>query len=471
VISLVVPAAAYSLPYCRLNDQARAPRSCRAHAQAAQCSRSRYRLPKDACSGDPTIAPSSISPPERRRGIHALMIANFFAWAGFFMVIPLIAIHYVDHLGWAAGTVGIILAFRQFCQQGLTTLFGVVCDRIGPKPLICAGMLVRAAGFASMAFAETFPTVLLAALLAALGGAMFESPKSAALATLSTPETRQRLFSTLGVISGIGTTLGTQLGAVLIRADFALVCLVGAAAYVIIFLVVLVLMPSIGVSLSAEGSTAGLRYVFRDRTFMAFLLILAGYWFAWTQFGLTISLAATDIAGTDSAVSWIYAVNAVITVGLGYLLPRWLERWFTSLHLLIIGTGVIGLGLLAVGMATGVPSVLLAAAIFSLGAVLARPGQETVTANLADPAARGTYFGVAALSLALGGGLGNYLGGLIYDAGRDGAAQFPWLVYAGIALTSATGLWTLRRDFSIVRGEEAPSSPTRRVAAGTSTAD
>jgi MFS family permease len=103
--------------------------------------------------------------------------------------------------------------------------------------------------------------------------------------------------------------------------------------------------------------------------------------------------------------------------------------------------------------------------------VLARPGQETVTANLADPAARGTYFGVAALSLAVGGGLGNYLGGLIYDMGGDGGNQMPWMIYAAIALASALGLWFLRQQFSIVRGEETPTSTsTRRVATGAPTA-
>ena len=421
-----------------------------------------------------TISPDAISHADRRHGIQVLMITTFFAWAGFFMVIPLMAVHYVDDLGWAAGTIGIILAARQFGQQGLTTLFGVVCDRIGPKPLICAGMLVRASGFAAMAFADSFATVLGAALLAALGGAMFESPKSASLATLSTPETRQRLFSTIGVIGGIGTTLGTQLGALLIRADFAIVCLAGAAAYVIIFLVALVRMPAIGVSLGPAGSVPGLGWALRDRTFMAFLLILTGYWFAWTQFGLTISLAATEIAGTDSAVSWIYLVQAVITVGLGYTLPRLLERWLTSLQLLIAGAVVIALGLLAVGLATGTPGILLAAAIFSLGAVLARPGQETVTANLADPAARGTYFGVAALSLAIGGGLGNFLGGVIYDLGGGGARPTPWLVFGSIALASALGLWLLRRQFSVVRGDQvatAAMQAAKTPAVASSTAD
>ena len=419
-----------------------------------------------------TIPPASISPADRRRGIQALMISTFFAWGGFFMVIPLMAVHYVDHLGWAAGSVGIVLAARQFAQQGLTTLFGIACDRVGPKPLICTGMLLRALGFGAMAVADTFVPVLLAALLAALGGAMFEAPKSAALATLSTPATRQRLFATIGVISGIGTTAGTQLGALLIRADFAAVSLAGAAAYVIIFFVILLRMPAIGVAQRSAASPVGIAHVLRDRAFLAFLLVLSGYWFAWTQFGLTITLAATDIAGTDSAVAWIYAVNAIITVGLGYLLPRLLERWLTSLQLLIAGTAVIGLGLLAVGAATATPGILAAAAVFALGAVLARPGQETVTANLADPAARGTYFGVAALSLAVGGGLGNYLGGLIYDLGSGGASPVPWLIYAGVAFASALGFWLLRRPFGVVRAEPAPAAvmPPARPAA-TATAD
>lgn len=159
-------------------------------------------------------------------------------------MIPLMAVNHVDHLGWAAGSVGIVLALRQLTQQGLTTFFRVLCDRIGPKPLIVTGMLIRAGGFVAMAFSHSFWPVLGSALLAGLGGSMFESPKAASLAALSGPENRQRLFATVGVVSGMGTTIGTQAGALLIRADFAVVCLVSASAYVIIFLVMMAVMPT-----------------------------------------------------------------------------------------------------------------------------------------------------------------------------------------------------------------------------------
>jgi DHA1 family multidrug resistance protein-like MFS transporter len=397
----------------------------------------------------PTVLASELTEQERRRGIGAIMISTFFAWGGFFLVIPLMAAHYVDNIGWAASSLGLVLAIRQLTQQGLATFFGPLCDRIGPKPLIVTGMLIRAAGFSAMAFSASFWPVVAATILAAFGGSMFDAPKEAALAALSRPATRQRLFATIGVISGMGTTVGTQIGAMLIKSDFRFVCLAGGCAYVVIFFVMLALMPNLGVSTS-EGTPGGLMLPLRDRNFMLFLICLSGYWFVSSQLGLSISLAAIHVTGTDSAISWLYGVNAGIVVGLGYLLPRWLERWLTSLQMLIVGLGILSVGILMVGFAHGIGGLLLAAAVFSLGAVLSRPGQETVTANLASPTARGAYFGIALLSLAVGGGMGNYLGGVLYDLGeRPGLALLPWTVFAAAGLLSSAGLFVNRRRFNV----------------------
>jgi DHA1 family multidrug resistance protein-like MFS transporter len=412
-----------------------------------------------------TIPLSALTAIQRRRGIIAIAISTFFSWAGFFLIIPLVAVHYVDNLGWAAGTVGIVLAVRQFTQQGLTTLFGVLSDRVGPKVLICTGMLIRAAGFAAMARAESFWPVLGAVILAAAGGGMFESPKAAALAAFSTPDNRQRLFAAIGVISGIGVTLGTQTGAVLIQIDFALVSLAAAAAYVVIFVAMLLLMPNVAISTGPAGSREGMRLALADRTFVRFLLILAGYWFVWTQFSISVSLAATAITGTETSVAWIYAVNSIITVAGGYLLPRYMERWLSPLGLLIAGTGTIAIGLGLIAFADGYPLLLVAAGVYAVGAVLARPGEQTVTANLASPQARGTYFGVAALSLAIGGGLGNYLGGTFVDLGRSlGAPALPWALFFLIGGGTAMALWFNREALGAVRSE-APE-PTPAVRAG-----
>lgn len=406
-----------------------------------------YSLPRP-------IANDRLSEEERLRGINAILIGLFFVNGGFFMVIPLMAVNYVENLGWAAGTIGIILAVRQFFQQSITAFFGLLTDKIGPKPLLLTGVLIRVIAFVALGFSETFVPVLLSSLLVALSGSLFESPRAAALSTLAKPAERQRIFSKSGVAGGIGTAVGTQIGAALINLDFLWVCIGGAAAFACVFVVLAIRLPHFSVNIvsTTEGKPIGMRDVLQDRVFVLFLLLLTGHWFAYSQFGLTVTLAATDISGTRSAVAWIYLAQTIVTIGLGYLLPRFLERWFSSINLLIIGTAGMGLGLLLIAPAASIVPVILAAIVFSLGSVIARPGQETVTANLANPRAPGAYFGIASWSLAIGGGLGNYFGGAIYDIGKQTWPAMPWIVFAVITWASALGLWHWRAQFGEVRG-------------------
>lgn len=387
----------------------------------------------------------------RKRALHALMISTFFSWSGFFLVIPLMAVHYVDHLGWAAASIGVVLAVRQLAQQALTAVFGILADQVGPRLLIAGGMFVRAIGFASMAFADDFLWVLCASAIVGLGGAIFESPSQAAIATLTYPEERRRFFAQRGVVGGIGTTVGTQIGALLIGIDFAWVCLVAGASYVVVAALAYIFVPPVAASTSSEGALGSLKSVFRDKVFMSYVAIVAGYWFVWTQFGLTITLAAVSITGSDRAVSWIYLVSAIITIGLGYTLPRLLERWLPDLHLQIAGILILGIGLMMIGLVSNLAGVLFAAAIFSIGAVMARPGQESVLASLASPSSRGTYFGISSSVFAIGGGLGNFLGGVIYDRGSSGAAALPWIVFGCIAFVTSLLLWRFRGVFGEVR--------------------
>jgi DHA1 family multidrug resistance protein-like MFS transporter len=69
------------------------------------------------------------------------------------------------------------------------------------------------------------------------------------------------------------------------------------------------------------------------------------------------------------------------------------------------------------------------------------PNSYTVTASLANPAARGAYFGISSLSLALGGGLGHVIGGMLMDwAGRFNQPTLPWLTFALVGTLSLIGL-------------------------------
>ena len=85
----------------------------------------------------------------RRLGRWFLALDSLLVILGFFVVMPMISLRFVDQLGWAAGVVGLALGLRQLTQQGLGVFGGSLADKFGARPLIVCGLLLRALGFAS----------------------------------------------------------------------------------------------------------------------------------------------------------------------------------------------------------------------------------------------------------------------------------------------------------------------------------
>lgn len=117
-----------------------------------------------------------LAPSAMRRGLTILLLINFFMYVGFFMVVPLISVVYVEQLGFAAAIVGLALGMRQLLQQGITIVGGMLADRFGVRLLIGLGVFIRAIGFVSLAYARTPALLFLALFLSAMGGALFEAP-------------------------------------------------------------------------------------------------------------------------------------------------------------------------------------------------------------------------------------------------------------------------------------------------------
>ena len=147
------------------------------------------------------------------RGLRTVLAVWFLMNAGFFLIIPLLSVHYVDRLGWAAAFIGLVLAVRQFAQQGLTIFGGALADRVGPRRLILFGVLIRAVSFAVMGFATVPWLLLLSGLLAALGGALFDAPIRATLATLAPEAQLTAVYCRLRTLQHLSPTLAPRLRA------------------------------------------------------------------------------------------------------------------------------------------------------------------------------------------------------------------------------------------------------------------
>lgn len=333
----------------------------------------------------------------RNLGKYFLLIDNMLVVLGFFVVFPLISIRFVDQMGWAAVMVGIALGLRQFIQQGLGIFGGAIADRFGAKPMIVTGMLMRAAGFATMGIAHEPWLLWFSCLLSGLGGAL--------------------------------------LGSWLLQYDFRLVCATGAVLFVLCAAFNAWLLPAWKLSTVRTPVREGMTRVMRDKRFVTYVLTLAGYYMLAVQVMLMLPIMVNDVAGAPSAVKWMYAIEACLSLTLLYPIARWSEKHFRLEHRLMAGLLIMSLSMMPVGMVSGLQQLFTLICLFYIGSIIAEPARETLSASLADARARGSYMGFSRLGLAIGGAIGYIGGGWLFDLGKSAhQPELPWMMLGIIGI-------------------------------------
>ena len=226
----------------------------------------------------------------RTLGKYFLLLDNMLVVLGFFVVFPLISIRFVEQLGWAGVIVGFALGLRQLVQQGLGIFGGAIADRFGAKPWI----------------------LWLSCILSALGGTLFDPPRTALVIKLTRPYERGRFYSLLLMQDSAGAVIGALIGSWLLLYDFHLVCWVGAGVFVLAAIFNAWLLPAYRISTTRTPIKEGLKRVILDKRFVQYVLTLTGYFVLSVQVMLMFPIVVNEIAGTPSAVKWMYAINTAL---------------------------------------------------------------------------------------------------------------------------------------------------------------
>lgn len=395
----------------------------------------------------------------RSLGKYFLLVDNMLVVLGFFVVFPLISIRFVDQMGWAALMVGIALGLRQFVQQGLGVFGGAIADRFGAKPMIVTGMLLRAAGFATMAIAHEPWLLWFSCFLSGIGGTLFDPPRTALVVKLIRPQHRGRFFSILMMQDSAGAVLGALLGSWLLQYDFRLVCATGAVLFILCALFNGLFLPAWKLSTVKAPVREGLDRVLSDKRFVTYVLTLTGYYMLAVQVMLMLPIMVNDIAGTPAAVKWMYAIEACLSLTLLYPIARWSERRFRLEHRLMAGLLLMTLSMMPIGLVSSLQQLFMLICTFYIGSIIAEPARETLSASLADARARGSYMGFSRLGLALGGALGYTGGGWLFDAGKAlHQPELPWVMLGMVGFMTLIALWWQFSDKRSTRGMLEPGA-------------
>ena len=395
----------------------------------------------------------------RSLGKYFLLVDNMLVVLGFFVVFPLISIRFVDQMGWAALMVGIALGLRQFVQQGLGVFGGAIADRFGAKPMIVTGMLLRAAGFATMAIAHDPWLLWFSCFLSGIGGTLFDPPRTALVVKLIRPQHRGRFFSILMMQDSAGAVVGALLGSWLLQYDFRLVCATGAVLFILCALFNGLFLPAWKLSTVKAPVREGLDRVLSDKRFVTYVLTLTGYYMPAVQVMLMLPIMVNDIAGTPAAVKWMYAIEACLSLTLLYPIARWSERRFRLEHRLMAGLLLMTLSMMPIGLVSSLQQLFMLICTFYIGSIIAEPARETLSASLADARARGSYMGFSRLGLALGGALGYTGGGWLFDAGKAlHQPELPWVMLGMVGFMTLIALWWQFSDKRSTRGMLEPGA-------------
>ncbi|MGY1943977.1 MFS transporter [Nocardia asiatica] len=384
-----------------------------------------------------------------------LMVNQFGINLGFYMLMPYLAGYLAGPLGLAAWAVGLVLGVRNFSQQGMFLIGGTLADRLGYKPLIVAGCLLRTGGFALLVFATSLPGLLIASAATGFAGALFNPAVRAYLAA-DTGERRVEAFAVFNIFYQAGILAGPLVGLALMALDFRVTAAAAALVFAALTVAQLFALPARRGQTSSEHASVldSWRTVAANRTFIWFSLAMIGSYVLSFQIYLALPLQAEYVAGAQSQVlvSALFVVSGVVAVAGQLRITAWFKaRWGTG-RSLVVGMAILGasfLPILAVpgsgrfGVTAAVVALLASTALLAVGTAAVFPFEMDTVVSLAGGKLVATHYGFYNTIVGIGILAGNLATGAVVGTAR--AAGADWAVWAGLSAIGALAAAALHR--------------------------
>ncbi|CAM3432296.1 MFS transporter [Occultella aeris] len=373
------------------------------------------------------------------RPVQVLVLNQFGVNLGFYLLLPFLAAYLTESIGLTLAAVGLVLGARNLAQQGLFLVGGICADRIGSRPMILAGCLLRVIGFGMFALTENLWGLLAAALLSGVAGALFNPAVRSYVATASQGRTAEA-FAWFALAGNAGMFVGPVLGALLMLVDFRIVAAVAAGVFAVLTIAQAIWLPA-----QSEGRAApergGMLGLLRNGRFWLFALAGSALFALQNQLYLIFPREADPVLGGNAGTVSVFVVSTVVAVACQRPLTRYAMARWQAHRSIALGYAVMGVGLLgpaataAADPAVRFTAILLAAAALGLGVVIAQPFMLERIAQHASTGMTGTYYGAfyllsGVIAAASGAGLGALL---------ERSAPLSWLA-CGIAALAAAAL-------------------------------
>ena len=386
------------------------------------------------------VAPA-VTPGLMRRVEAVVFVTVFLDLVGFGIVIPMLPL-YVQSMGGSALTVGVLLGCFSFTQLLATPLLGRYSDRHGRRAVILLSLLANAV--AMMLFALASYRLMLPLLFASriLAGATSGNIAAcqAALADVTTKETRARAMGRIGAGIGLGMVLGPTLGGLFSGLGTWVPPLLAGALALAGFLGALVAMPETHppearVAAKSQTRWAALRDMPRRKALGLVLALFFAVFLAMTtlQVAFALLVQARLNWGTQE-VGYTFAVVGGLGVIIQGGLIGPLARMVGEFRLLISGAFLLAAGMVGLAVSHQAMGMMASVVLVGAGMGFLQPLISSLASQVASPSQQGAVLGLAQSCGGLARTVGPVASGWMY---ASFATQAPFLTGMVSALAAA----------------------------------
>lgn len=391
--------------------------------------------------------------PQLSRQLWTLLSGSFFNALGNGVVFPFLLIYLHNVRGISLGTAGLVLAATSVAGLAAGPLSGTLIDRLGPRPVLVASMVVSALGFGGFAFVHSVPAAFAAATLAGLGNGSFWPSHATLVAAMTERESRHNAYAMQRVLNNLGIGVGGVVGGLIATtshpSSYELLFLIDALTFGG-YIVALWFVPSPRpVPREVDAPTAGYRQVLRHKTFLAYIVLNASL----VAVGFSLlgdifpAFAKNTARVSERGIGLCFLANTLVIVVAQLPVAKWLEGRRRMAAYTVEGTlwAVSWLVVFAGGWwftgsaATAVFAMALA--VFGLGECFHGTIQNALIADLSKPGLLGRYLALNGFGFQLGGAAGRAAGGFALALMPHGV----WLIAAAAAFAAGLAALLLER--------------------------
>ncbi len=352
-----------------------------------------------------------------RRYLLSVAVSRF--GTGLTLPFTLILLHEVR--GISLPTVGVLLALPGVVGLAAVPVSGALIDRLGPRIVLRAALLLQGAGTALLAVVTSEPLALVALLAIGIGiGPSFPAGNALLSGLLTRPDQAQRAFGLQFTVINAAIGVGGLVGAAFVDIDravtFEALFLVAAAS----LLAQVVLLPPTAAPVHDEqADPPSYKEVWADPVFrrvllVSFLFAMTGY--ASLDSGLP-AFARVVGGASPSTIALAFTVNTVLIVSLQLPALRVVRRWRYTRSLAVAAV-VWGASWALLGLSQATWAVLGFGVVFGLGEVFMATAMQPLVNSLASDRLRGRYNALSGMMFSVAFVLAPALSGLLIGTGH-----------------------------------------------------